>query len=147
MDRGLSRGGRSGLPGGLGVLVAAVAVVVGLLVLVGCGSDTTAEPLQKGSADNGQVVTLSQGQELQVSLEGNPTTGFTWEAQGLPAILEQKGDPEYARGGTAVGAGGVYTFTFTGTQAGDGQLTMIYHRTFESGVPPEQTYTLKVTVK
>lgn len=57
------------------------------------------------------------------------------------------GEPVFVSDGAAVGSGGTYTFRFKGKQAGDGRLGLIYHRTFESGVPPEQTYTLSVTVQ
>jgi predicted secreted protein len=132
------------------VVAVAVGLVVGLPALAGCGDSggrTTTQVLQKTMADNGQAVTLTHGQRLQVRLEGNPTTGFTWEAQNMPAVLEQNGDPAYVSGGTAIGAGGAFAFTFTGKQSGDGQLTLVYHRTFEAGVPPEQTFTLHVTVQ
>ncbi len=104
----------------------------GLSVIVGCGSGRDqSDRSRRARPTTARPSRLSQGQELRVRLEGNPTTGFTWEAQDLPAVLEQKGEPVYVSGGTAVGSGGTYTFTFAGKQAGDGQLTLIYHRTFE----------------
>ena len=150
MDRRVWLVCRRGSPGRRRARAAALVAVIFLSVLAGCGGSgggAATQPVEKGAADDGQAVTLSQGQELRVRLEGNPTTGFTWEVQNLPAVLEAKGEPVYVSGGTAIGSGGTYTFTFAGKQAGDGQLTLIYHRTFETGVPPEQTYTLKVTVK
>ncbi len=147
------RSGRGPSPGprvGRTAWVGAIVLLVGLS-LAGCGSgsDSTSatQALKKSAADNGQAVTMSQGQQLQVQLEGNPTTGYTWQAQDLPAILAQQGDPGYVSGSTALGSGGVFTFTFTGAQAGEGKLTLVYHRTFEVGVPPAKTFTLQVTVK
>jgi inhibitor of cysteine peptidase len=87
---------------------------------------------------------------LVVSLPSNPTTGYSWEVEALDAaVLEQRGEPEYtseAEGGV-VGAGGTETFRFEALSSGRLELTLIYHRPFEEGVEPVDTFTVTVEVR
>ncbi len=102
-------------------------------------------------ADNGKAVAVKAGEDVQVILDGNPTTGYTWTATvSDPAVLQQQGDPVYAQGNTdpsIVGAGGTFTFTFKAAAAGEVTLKFDYARPFETGVAPIQTYSMTVTVK
>jgi inhibitor of cysteine peptidase len=93
----------------------------------------------------GSTVTLRLGQRLKVSLPGNPTTGFVWEvAPGTASILAQQGDPDYQPDSSALGAGGVYTFTFKAVAAGSGPLKLIYRRPFEADAAPARTFEVTV---
>ena len=103
-----------------------VIVAVGLIVLLlgtaaaaaGCGSqaDANGGPVKLTEADNGRAVTVKAGEDVQVILNGNPTTGYTWTSTVSDnAVLQQQGEPIYAQGNTdpsIVGAGGTFTFTF-----------------------------------
>jgi len=65
----------------LGILVAACA---------------TGEVKLEAGDENSQVV-LNKGQFLTLSLEGNPATGFTWEAADLDdQILRQVGEAQFS---------------------------------------------------
>jgi inhibitor of cysteine peptidase len=98
-------------------------------------------------ADTGSSVQLRQGQDLEVTLQGNPTTGYTWEVlPGAETILEQQGEPKYEAESNLLGAGGSFTFTFKAVTEGETSLRLIYHRTFEPGVAPLQTFEAKVVV-
>jgi len=120
--------------------------VMGVL-LSACGL-AGAKALKAGEDMNGQTVEFEVGQKLQISLEGNPTTGFNWELLEYdPAVLKQVGDMEYKSDSKLMGAGGVMTFTFEALKSGDTRLRLIYHRGWETEVPPEKTYELDVSVK
>jgi inhibitor of cysteine peptidase len=79
-----------------------------------------------------------------------PDDGYSWEVEALDAaVLEQRGEPEYtseAEGGV-VGAGGTETFRFEAVATGRVQLTLIYHRPFEEGVEPIDTFSVTVEVQ
>jgi len=78
----------------------------------------------------------------------SPTTGYTWEqTTGDGAIVKLDGDPLYTSESNLVGAGGTYLFRFSAVAPGETSLTLIYHRSFESGVPPLKTFTVLVTVR
>ena len=47
---------------------------------------------------------------------------------------------EFTRSSTAIGAGGTYTFQLLAKSAGRSDLTLLYRRSWETGVAPLQTY-------
>ncbi|MFZ5818396.1 MAG: protease inhibitor I42 family protein [Chloroflexota bacterium] len=115
-------------------------------VLSGCGS----REVSLGAEDNGGQATLEQGQTLAISLESNPTTGYSWQALEIDAaLLRQSGEAEYKQSPGSeglVGAGGVETLRFEALAAGQTRLTLGYMRAWES-VPPVETFTVQVIVR
>jgi inhibitor of cysteine peptidase len=101
------------------------------------------------STNNGGTTEVQVGGQIIIELDGNPSTGYTWEAKDLDATLfKQVGDPIFSSSNPGlVGSAGTLTLTFNALKAGVSQLTMIYHRPWETGVDPIQTFTVKVTVK
>lgn len=98
-------------------------------------------------SDDGSSVTIDLGDVLVISLEGNPTTGYTWEPQDLDeTVLTLSGEPVYEPASDALGASGTLTFTFEPVAAGEVDLTLVYHRPWES-VPPLDTFGVTVTVR
>ena len=129
-----------------GVCRRIMAVLLAVLVLVaGCG---TAEEVKLGASDNGRQIELKKGQTLVIALEGNPSTGYTWEVVEIgEQVLRQKGDPEFKPESDLVGAGGVQTFRFEAVGAGQTDLKLVYHRPWEEGVEPLETFSVQVTVR
>jgi inhibitor of cysteine peptidase len=137
--------------------IAAVILIVLLAgtaaATAGCGSQANANggPVKLTEADNGRAVTVKAGEDIQVILSGNPTTGYTWTSTvSDQAVLQQQGDPVYAQGNTGssiVGAGGTFTFTFKAAAAGQVALKFDYARPFDTGVVPIQTCSMTITVK
>jgi inhibitor of cysteine peptidase len=124
------------------ILWAALALTA--LALAGCRSGQ----LQLSEADNGTTVELAVGQELQVQLAGNPTTGYAWSVTGLDEnFLRQQAEPDYQPDSDLIGAGGVYTFHFKALQAGQTSLKLAYARSFEPDVPPEKIFAIEVLIK
>lgn len=98
--------------------------------------------------DAGSTVTLRVGDALDVVLEGNPTTGYTWEmAPGAGSLLKQEGEPEFKPHSRAIGSGGVFTLRFKAIRQGEAQLKLIYHRTFEPNVPPLPAFEVRLVVR
>jgi len=113
-------------------------------LLLAC-DDSTADTLVVSQAQDGQAVELPLGRILVVELPGNPTTGFEWAvAENNDALLEP-GESSYAAESDAIGAGGTFTFRFKAVAAGSAALRLAYRRSWES-VPPEDTFTLTVTI-
>jgi len=118
-----------------------------ILLFAGCSS---AGEVQLDETDDGGQVSLDAGQTLVVSLPSNPTTGYSWEVESIDAaVLSLAGDPEYVSEaeGDVVGAGGTETFRFDAEAPGTVQLTLIYHRPFEEGVDPIDTFSVTVEVR
>jgi predicted secreted protein len=145
-----------------------LAVVAATLILAACGSisDALSDPdmgdaeelmddlnrdaeLEVGAADNGRTLELAAGEVLVVSLDSNPTTGYGWEVSEIDeGILSQEGEPVYVQGGAEgmVGAGGVETYRFMASGSGKATLTLIYHRAWEEGVEPLETFSVDIVV-
>jgi len=127
-----------------------IAVLLALLVLaVGCGP---AKEFKLDAADNGRQVELQKGQTLVITLESNPTTGFRWEVVELEeSILRQMGEPEFKvsdpRQPPPPGTGGWETFRFEAMSAGQTTLELVYHRSWEEGVEPLETFSLQIVIR
>lgn len=121
-------------------LLILLAALAGLLSA--CG-----QPLSVTDVNDGDEVAIEVGQELEVSLPANPSTGFGWTIViDDPSVLEQVGEPEFVSDNEElVGAGGVLTMRFVGLAQGSTGLRFDYERPFED-VEPEDIFTLDVTV-
>lgn len=108
----------------------------------------TPTAVQLTADDNGGQVEVKAGEEFTVVLNGNPSTGYTWEAKDLDTTMfELVGDPEFVSDSPGmVGAGGTLTLTFKALQAGTATLNLVYHRSWED-VDPINTFSVTITVK
>jgi inhibitor of cysteine peptidase len=118
------------------------------LTLSACSSPgATSDVRTLTEKDSGSQIELIVGQDLQVSLEGNPTTGYTWEVgEAGTGVIAQVGEMEYQSDSSAVGAGGLMTFRFHAAEAGQTKLRLVYHRPFEKDTPPLKTFEVTITV-
>jgi inhibitor of cysteine peptidase len=110
------------------------------------GAATNAVVVTKADAD--KTVSTKPGQTLEVVLDANPSTGYTWQIAESPEFLKSEGEPTFeseAKEG-AVGAGGKQTLTFAVTAAGTGELSLTYSRPWES-VAPAETFKVEVESK
>lgn len=112
----------------------------------GCGTNGT----RITTVDNGKQITLQSGDVTTLTLESNPTTGYSWQVLAIDnAVLVQEGDPEYKGASDSdgvVGAGGTETFRFKAVGAGRTTLELDYMRPWED-VPPVETFSVQVVVQ
>jgi inhibitor of cysteine peptidase len=130
-------------------LVRTMFVMTFLLILAlfsGCGTRGTSLT----EAENGQQVILGPSESLTITLQSNPTTGYSWQVLEIdPTVLAQEGDPEYRQSPGSeglVGAGGTETFHFKAAESGETSLKLGYMRTWESE-PPVETFEIRVVVQ
>jgi inhibitor of cysteine peptidase len=135
----------------LGEMVMSMSMLVAVLALVvmagmsGCSTQTN--PTLEGK-DDGREITLQKGQTLTIKLEGNPTTGYSWEvAETEDAILQQAGEPEFEAESDLLGAPGTQTLRFEAVETGQMELKLVYRRSWEADVEPLETFTVHVTVQ
>ena len=98
------------------------------------GNDASAnrqKTVRLTSKDNGKSIPVVMGQKIQIQLDSNPTTGYTWVDQSKSKAVRLMGEIKYAASGTAIGGGGVSTANFMTTQAGKSEIKLDYLRTFE----------------
>lgn len=101
-------------------------------------------------AEAPELITVRVGETVTVTLDGNPTTGFTWNVASvssdavkvstaiMPAKLK-KGEPPVC------GAPAPTQVTFTGVKPGKSTVVLEYKRTWETE-PAARTMTFVVTV-
>ena len=142
------------------VIVTVILLLVAGVMVLGCSpfrkADANADSalaedveIQLDRDDDGRWVELHEGQQLTLSLDSNPTTGYRWEiVDGGPAILDQVGEAEFRSGDSdtnLVGAGGVEVFRFKAKDSGQGVLKLGYRRPWEDAEPLE-TFNVQILV-
>jgi predicted secreted protein len=96
------------------------------------------------------VVNLKTGAILEVRLEANHTTGYSWIAAPVSnPVLMMQGRAAYQENATAgkMGAGGVEVWRFKAVTAGRQGLQFEYRRPWEKGAPPAKVVMFNVTVE
>ena len=122
-----------------------------LIALVAAGAafamstDEPSEATVYTADDDGTSIVLEPGESFSVVLPGNATTGYSWQVEGIDAAILSAAEPVYVSDSELVGAGGVYTFTFTAAAAGETELRLVYLRPWDQ-VEPLETLTMTVTV-
>jgi len=120
-------------------------LILSAFIFSGC---RPAKEVKLDASANGSQVELQRGQILVISLESNPTTGYQWEVVELDeAFLRQVGEAEFKPESELLGAGGTETFRFEAVSAGKMPLALAYHRLWEEGVEPLETFSLEVVVR
>lgn len=93
---------------------------------------------------------LHPGQDFNLRLPSNPTTGFRWmmREDGAP-VLQLLGPEVYSTPEEAgvVGSAGVSTWRFRAVASGEGRLDLDYRRPWENGVAAAQSFACRVVVK
>lgn len=116
------------------------------VVTAGCAP---AREVKLGADDSGKEIELKKGQILVIALEGNPSTGYTWEVKEPPdeQVLQQVGEAEFQAESDRIGAPGVLTFRFEAVNTGRTDLRLVYHRPWEEDVEPLETFSIQVVVR
>jgi len=84
--------------------------------------DDPAGPIQVGAKE-----------QFAITLAGNPTTGYEWQASVDSNYLVLR-TQEYQPEGKAIGAGGRTVFQFRALREGETEISFEYHRSWE-GAP------------
>ena len=146
--------------------VVSALIIVTIILITACTSSsdekTPDEPalqeeeLTLSIQEKDTAITITTGEIFHIILEGNITTGYTWEVNEIDEnFLQQQGEMEYREredspASTAeeplVGAPGEFAFTFKALQAGDTELSLIYHRTFEPDVAPLDEFSITIHI-
>ncbi|MFH1330908.1 MAG: protease inhibitor I42 family protein [Actinomycetota bacterium] len=115
----------------VGAAALGVIALVGGLIVRQEGGVRTLDESHKGA-----VVELAVGEQIVVELDGNATTGYTWEVTAVDAaVLAPAGDVDYRSESDADGAGGAFTFRFDAVARGETTVTLVYHRSWEDAAP------------
>jgi len=93
-------------------------------------------------------VELNQGQFLAVTLEGNPTTRYSWGQADLDdQVLRQVGEAQFSPDSDLIGTGGLRTLRFEALNIGRTTLELVYRRPWEGDSEPLKTFSVRVVVR
>lgn len=123
--------------------------LVPLLVAVACGGDddVVTRRVELTPSDQVQRIELEVGQQLELELEANATTGYQWEISEEPAaavVVPLGSDYEGGGGNGAPGTGGAEVWTFEAAGPGTTEMQMRYHF---PGRPEEQGAIYEFTIE
>lgn len=96
--------------------------------------------------ENGNTVHVQAGDLLEILLEGNPATGYSWNVDQLdPAMLKQ-GQSDFIAASGGLGSAGTVVLHFEAVAVGTTVLTLHYKRPFEKGMLPLKVFKLSIVV-
>ncbi|OPY84992.1 MAG: Chagasin family peptidase inhibitor I42 [Smithella sp. PtaU1.Bin162] len=126
-------------------------VICGIIALIICsipGSPAAAGKISLTEADNRRAVEINAGDDLEVILTGNPTTGYVWESvEADQVILPSRGGYKYTPASAMVGSAGQFVFSFRAAAAGETPLRIVYRRPFEKSAAPLKFFEVLVRIK
>jgi len=96
---------------------------------------------------NGGQVFLQVGETLVVALASNPSTGYKWEIAEVDSMVLKLTKEDFKVDSDLVGAPGTQLFFFDALKIGQTSLQLVYHRPWETGVEPADTFSITVEVK
>lgn len=121
--------------------------IIFAFMLVYTGKALSGEAIRLTERDSGRSVQMTVGDELEIVLPGNPTTGFTWETSSSDINLLRLNKADFLASDKAIGSGGFEIKRFQAITAGTSQLKLIFHRPFETNSPPNKTFDVTVIIK
>ncbi len=143
-------------------------LIAGLLALCMLGAGCTSQPAEPGTptatptpvattppaaeefafneTNNNETVTLPVGSEITISLEENPTTGYSWNVTSS-AGLEYVNDTYIAPETELVGAGGVHVWQYLAAEEGTAEFSAIYKRPWEETTGNETAFSMAFTIE
>jgi inhibitor of cysteine peptidase len=100
--------------------------------------------------NNGDRLNLKINDTVEIKLESNPTTGYSWFLNDnvdetvvsitSPEFMESKKDEEL------VGAGGYEIFTIKAISKGKTDIILNYERSWEEGIEPLETFEITISI-
>lgn len=108
-----------------GWLVFAISMSVLMLLLAGCAASTSLT-----GSDNGKTIQAHVGDEINIALDANPSTGYGWSVEKSDGTLLTLKQSNFSASSSAVGSGGTQMLTFVAKSVGTANLQLKYWRSF-----------------
>lgn len=125
-----------------------LSLILLLTLQSGCAGEIAPRRVQVTEQDNGKTVAIARRGSLEVTLEGNPTTGYVWVVEQVDAsILSVQGDYQFKSDSTLIGSGGRLIYTFRAAERGETRLTLVYRRPWEQRSPSDKSFSITVNVR
>lgn len=111
-----------------------------ILLLAGCAASSSSAVY----TDPDKTIRVNVGQEFTISLEANPTTGYTWDALSPASWLQMVEKSYKADEPVLVGSGGVENFRFKALGQGKTVVNFVYKRSWETTSLEQKSFTVEV---
>jgi inhibitor of cysteine peptidase len=135
------------------ILIVAVALLCLLLALPGCGCGNKADEQESDepavqTEGMEKTVDAETGQHFDISLESNPSTGYSWQVVQSPnkKVVRVLDSHFVEPSGDALGAPGTEVWQFQAVGKGTTKMVMEYSQPWEKSAPPAKRYTLTINV-
>lgn len=123
-------------------------LLAALILLTFCPIMAHAATRVVTDADKGGTVTIRMGDELEVRLSANPSTGYAWYLQKQStALLKLTSQSQTQAAQPGLGRPVVQIFDFAPTSKGTGVLMLHYVRSWMNPDPNEEQFHLQVTIE
>lgn len=126
------------------------------LSLVACAStqsNMSKQAVVLTKQDKNKMLNVAVGENIVITLDENPTTGYVWAVEGQPELLVlQSSDyvsdapPDKPDRPRIVGAGGKHTFTFVAQKSGMTTLKLKHWRSWEGDASIVDTFSVTVKI-
>lgn len=123
------------------------AMLIFVLMLSHMDNTSAGETMKLSENDAGKTVEISVGDELEIAVPGNPTTGYVWEVSSHDANVLKLTNAGFYADNMAIGAGGVEIIKFHAIAEGKSELKLIFHRPFEHNMPPLKTFEATISIR
>ena len=131
--------------------VAAI-LLLGILLVSGLACGSASKEVCVNDSCSGKKVSVAVGGWLTVTLDSNPSTGFSWAlAENSDESVLQEAGHQYVApetSGTPVpGKGGEEVWIFRALKEGTSTISMEYKQPWDEDTEPAETFDLTVVVK
>jgi predicted secreted protein len=146
----LPQSGESSMEKFTSALVAIAAIFIllaaGITILLAPASGRLPAPeiLNLTESANGTTVQVATGDEIRITLEENPSTGYQWiytVPQAFTVLEDRYTQPDSG----ILGQKGMHTWTLKAEQKGTWHISWIYKRSWESGAT-DRPFTVEIVV-
>ncbi len=128
-----------------------VLILMALFISAICISSCSTADKTLTEENNGDILKLKTDDVIEIKLESNPTTGYSWfVGDGLDETIVSVSDPEFIEfkeDEELVGAGGYEIFSLKAISEGRIELILNYKRPWEEGEEPIDTFELTISVE
>ena len=122
-------------------------IIVIAFLLGNMGKVLSGETITLTDRDSGKTVGINVGDELEIVLRGNPTTGYLWETDLLDSNILSHSKSDFLPDTKAMGSGGIEINQFKAIAEGTSHLKLIFHRPFERNILPLKMFDVVVIIK
>jgi len=131
--------------------VAAI-LLLGILLVSGFACGSVSDDVCVTASCSGKEVKVAVGGSVTVTLDSNPSTGFSWAlTENSDESVLQEASHEYVppetSGTPVLGKGGEEVWVFNALKEGKSNISMEYKQPWEADAEPAETFDLTVVVK